>query len=92
MGGYAIHISDKLPETDRFAPPESDEHWFLTKDGLQIILRSLEAREELPSLSEEEVKSKSKSNGLAKSLVCFQALWFIAQCLTRCKCDIACFT
>lgn len=45
-------------------------------------------RDEFPDLSEEDIKSKSKANGLAKGLICFQALWFIAQCLTRRKCVI----
>ncbi|KAF6239334.1 hypothetical protein HO173_002596 [Letharia columbiana] len=40
-------------------------------------------RNVIPNLSEEEIESKSKANGLAKALVCIQALWFIAQCLTR---------
>lgn len=84
MGGLAIHISDKLPKTHRFAPPGSDDHWSLTYHGLEILLKGNDTRDELPNLSEEEIKSKSKANGLAKSLVCLQALWFIAQCLTRC--------
>lgn len=91
MGGFAIHISDRLPETDRFAPPGSDVHWFLTDGGFEMVLKLDEARDELPDLSEEEIKSKSKANGLGKSLVCFQALWFIAQCLTRCKCIMVSF-
>lgn len=84
MGGLAIHISDELAEEDRFAPLGSNEHWSLTNYGLEVLLRRDEGRDELPNLSEEEINSKSKANGLAKSIVCLQALWFIAQCLTRC--------
>ena len=33
--------------------------------------------------SEEDIKDKSKASGLAKTLVCVQALWFCAQCISR---------
>lgn len=37
----------------------------------------------MPNLTEEEINAKSKASGLAKALVCIQALWFIATCITR---------
>ena len=92
IGGLAIHISEELPEEDRFAPLGSNEYWSLTNYGLEMLLKRDEARIKIPNLSKEEINSKSKANGLAKSLVCLQALWFIAQCLTRCMYQGVCTT
>lgn len=38
---------------------------------------------ELPSISLEELKDKSKSDSLLKSIAIFQALWFLIQCVGR---------
>jgi hypothetical protein len=35
------------------------------------------------NISKKDLQDKSKANGLAKSLVCFQAFWFCVQCLAR---------
>ena len=84
MGGFAFEIPENLPKSKRFLPSHRKETWFLDDRFIrdfcyqQNILRDI-----LPDPSEEEMKSKSKSNGLAKALVCTQALWFIAQCITR---------
>lgn len=80
MGGLAIHISKSLPESQRFLPLNASETIFIDQEGLKYLL---EKEPDLLDLSETEIKSKSKANGLAKALVCIQALWFIAQCLTR---------
>ena len=83
MGGLAIHIPDNLPESKRFLPSNNSETWFLTPGAVRHLLRQESTHDDLPDLSTEEIKSKSKANGLAKALVCIQALWFIAQCITR---------
>ena len=80
MGGLAIHISESLPESQKFFPLNTSETVFIGRDALEYLI---EKEPELLDLSEIEIKSKSKANGLAKALVCIQALWFIAQCLTR---------
>ena len=90
MGGLAIHIPDNLPESKRFLPSNNSETWFLTSDGVRHLLEQDSTHGDLPDLSTEEIKSKSKASGLAKALVCIQALWFIAQCITRRKLRI-CF-
>lgn len=41
------------------------------------------APELLPDISEEFIRDKSNANGLAKLLVCLQALWFCMQCILR---------
>lgn len=84
MGGFAFEIPENLPESKKFLPSHQREIWFL-KDRLIGMVSGSNNSELLPDLSEEEVRSKSKANGLAKTLVCIQALWFIAQCITRRK-------
>lgn len=89
MGGLAIHIPGNLSESKKFLPSDDSEIWFITEAGMNFLLKEEGTRrDEFPDLSEEDIKSKSKANGLAKGLICFQALWFIAQCLTRRKCVI----
>ena len=85
MGGLALNIGDDLPESEKFLPSESYGTWFLDTEAIFLLLADDDgARHVLPNLSKEEIKSKSKANGLAKTLVCIQVSWFIAQCLTRC--------
>ncbi len=83
MGGIAFEIPENPPEPKRFLPSDSSETCFITYDGIQLLLEHNIGLEVLPNLSEEEIRSRSKANGIAKALVCVQALWFIAQCLTR---------
>ncbi|KAL9062710.1 MAG: hypothetical protein Q9161_009754 [Pseudevernia consocians] len=81
MGGIAFEISDS--EFEKFLPSKTKEIWFIGGGGIRDLIEDEDGRNIIPNLSEEEIKSKSKANGLAKALVCIQALWFIAQCLTR---------
>ena len=83
MGGLALRVPQDLPESQAFLPPGIQDFWFITRDGLEILLEREVGRAILQSISREEIQSKSKANGLAKTLVCIQALWFIAQCVTR---------
>ena len=86
MGGFAIQIPESLPESKKFLPSDNSETWFLTEAGIHFLLKEeATGSDKVPDLSEEDIKSKSKANGLAKGLICLQALWFIAQCLTRRK-------
>lgn len=81
MGGLALDIPRDLPESEQFVPDGACGTWFITRDGLINLLKM--DKDQMPSLAEEEIKSKSKANGLAKALVCAQALWFLAECVTR---------
>lgn len=83
MGGIAFTIPENLPESKRFLPSNSSETWFVSHDGIRFLLQGENGSMIIPDLSKEDIQSKSKANGLAKALVCIQALWFIAQCLTR---------
>ena len=84
MGGLAIRIPHDLLKSRSFSPSNSSETWFLTGKGIEFLLDAeTHGHSELPDLAEQEIKAKSKANGLAKALVCMQAVWFIAQRLTR---------
>ena len=83
MGGIAFEISES--ESEKFLPSKTKEIWFIGSRDIRDLTELESGREVIPNISEEEIKSKSKANGLAKALVCIQALWFIAQCLTRCE-------
>lgn len=84
MGGLAIRIPATLPESKKFLPPMSRNTWFLDQRGIRYLFDKDDiVLNDIPDLSEEEIKSKSKANGLAKTLVCAQALWFVAQCISR---------
>lgn len=83
MGGLAVHIPNNLPESKKFLPSDESEIWFLTTGGVQHLLKEESTHDDIPDLSQEEIRSKSKASALAKALVCIQALWFIAQCITR---------
>ena len=83
MGGIALEISES--ESEKFLPFKNKEIWFIGTKGIRGLAWLESGREVIPNVSEEEIKSKSKANGLGKNLVCIQALWFIAQCLTRCE-------
>lgn len=82
MGGLALDIPQDLAESEQFVPNWACGTWFITRHGLTSLLRL--DKDRMPSLTEEEIKSKSKANGLAKALVCAQASWFLATCVTRC--------
>ena len=82
MGGYAFDVSnDKKP---RIWPPEVDR---LTPTPLTVlkclISQDKDLRAVVPFLTEEQIWDKSKANGLAKAIVCFQAAWYCTQCIAR---------
>ena len=79
MGGFAFQI----PQSKEFAPFHTEDTIFVSDKGIRSLLKQETSGNSVPNLSELEVKSKSKANGIAKSLVCVQALWFMAQCITR---------
>lgn len=82
MGGYAFDVSKDT--TPRIWPRKVDR---LTPSSIAIfgclVSQDKDLRELLPFLSEEEIWDKSKANGLAKAIVCIQAVWFCTQCIAR---------
>ena len=89
MGGFAFQIPEQIPEhlpkTESFLPSGARERCFLTPECLRFLSKHEASCDAIPDISNEEMRSKSKANGLAKALVCVQTVWFIAQCVTRRK-------
>jgi hypothetical protein len=61
-------------------PPEYNR---LTLTDSGVLFLATYCPEALPDLSCEQINDQSKANGLTKSLICLQALWFCVQCITR---------
>ena len=77
MGGFAF-------DTEKAEPsflPGSRTRFCLTPEGLIEIARKEPAL--LPDISKTEIQDKSKASGLAKFLVCLQAVWYCVQCVDR---------
>lgn len=83
MGGLAVDVPKNLPEAEKFLPEWYNESRCIEPEGISLLLLQEAVRDDFPDITEQEIQSKSKANGLGKALVCVQALWFVAQCLTR---------
>jgi hypothetical protein len=77
MGGIAIDTRT----ASRSFLPRGITRTIITYDGL-IFLADKDPIL-VPDLSQAQILDKSKASGFAKALVCFQALWFSAQVITR---------
>ncbi|PMD12837.1 hypothetical protein NA56DRAFT_739178 [Hyaloscypha hepaticicola] len=77
MGGFAVDSGDS--EID-FMPPGYSRLTIPTK-SLRLIAEEEPAL--IPDISEAQICDKSNANRLAKTLVCFQAMWFCVQCICR---------
>jgi hypothetical protein len=77
MGGFVFDTSD----ADINFLPNSRQRLTLTPRGLLYLLEH--EPDLIPEISEEHIYDKSKASGLAKTLVCLQALWFCVQCIVR---------
>ena len=85
MGGFAFKYPGHIPENERFLPDDSKKTRFLHRTSVVGLIKLSDQNSTQFDLSEEEIKARSKASGLAKTLVCVQAVWYIAQCLTRRK-------
>lgn len=77
MGGFAFTIDSSQT---KFLP-DNTIRTTLTPDGLRFLLHH--EPDALPDITAEQIKDKSKADGLKKTVVCIQALWFCAQCINR---------
>ncbi|KAL8932359.1 MAG: hypothetical protein Q9216_006871, partial [Gyalolechia sp. 2 TL-2023] len=77
MGGFAFTVES----SDTNFLPNDIARTTLTPDGLRFLLHH--EPDALPDITAEQIKDKSKADGLKKTLVCIQALWFCIQCITR---------
>ena len=63
-----------LLHLEKFLPSDTEETCFLTSETVRYLMKQDRWRDDLPNLSKEEIESKSKAGGVAKALVCTQAL------------------
>jgi hypothetical protein len=84
MGGIAF-----APTQNRSKPflPDEFRDKRYTLSLMEVIVVAEECPKLLDPVSDHEIKDKSKSNDLAKAIVCLQASWFIAQCISRLATD-----
>ncbi|KIJ33861.1 hypothetical protein M422DRAFT_182800 [Sphaerobolus stellatus SS14] len=87
MGGFVLHIHrpEDLQTQDTFdiSPPGPGPNGFsvLHYNTLERLMR--EGRLDFPSISEPEIKDKSKSDALGKTVASAQIIWFITQVVAR---------
>jgi hypothetical protein len=85
MGGFHIEVDwEGAPDQERL---EGDVNVFtdgrtLTPTGLKFLFRQ-RVRAHLRSFDENKIKDKSKSDSLAKFLICVQAMWMLIQTIVR---------
>ena len=77
MGGFAFDTSSAA----RPFLPDFRERIVLTVDGLIALAEHWPHL--VPRLSQGDIEDKSKSDGLAKLITCWQATWFCVQCICR---------
>lgn len=77
MGGFVFDFTER-PFT---VLPNGSQKVYLTPNGSLFLGKYFP--EVLPRPSIKFLEDKSKADGLAKTLVCLQALWFSVQCLNR---------
>lgn len=77
MGGFGLKVHHDLnPETY-----DAGEYTTLTPEGVQLLMKC----DLLPTLPKQSVRARSKSDYLAKGLVCVQVAWMLIQTIAR-KC------
>jgi len=79
MGGFAFETSKVLAE-DKFLPGSEDR---VAPSPEAVLFLAEHEPDLLPKLSKADILDKSKADYLTKGLVCLQATWFVAQCITR---------
>lgn len=72
----AVEMGETRSRSHRY--PWTHVHNFYAMMGGFAFSTSL-----IPDLSKDEIRDKSKTDGLAKSLVCLQVGWFFSPCVVR---------
>ena len=77
MGGVVLDVSS----AEKPFLSKRRERLVLTPDGMVMLARH--KPEVIRHISPADIKDKSKSDGLAKLITCWQAIWFCIQCICR---------
>ena len=84
MGGFAFDLGTHSVD---LLPSDQSGRLTLTASGIQLLAAM--NPDMLATISEAEIRDKSKASGLAKALVCVQAAWFCVQCVFRLICGLS---
>ncbi|KAK3321324.1 hypothetical protein B0T19DRAFT_432087 [Cercophora scortea] len=79
MGGFACENSENHADILPF--PDHRKRMTLNVKGL--VLLATTAPDIIPDISAETINDKSKTNHLAKTIVCIQAIYFCVQVISR---------
>jgi len=79
MGGFVFDTSD-VPTGQKFLPGSRDR---VTITPESVLFLAEHRPWLIPDISKAEILDKSNANGLAKAIVCLQAIWFCVQCISR---------
>ncbi|KAI2619668.1 hypothetical protein GGR54DRAFT_123665 [Hypoxylon sp. NC1633] len=91
MGGFVLdttgdHLDQSIREDLRNSLPGArttlSVHYFCNLMRYEFTTKDWIIADAL-KISRQDISDKSKASGLAKTLVCFQALWFCIQCFAR---------
>ena len=80
MGGFVIKVDGSTVEQRKTVSPSSLYH--LTICDI-LALREDSSLEKLPSITEEEINDKSKSDGLVRAIAIVQIAWMALQIIAR---------
>ena len=83
MGGLGIRVTEDFHPDQKQTSDGDREILFMDRFAVEALVNTDPSAALGLMPSEEEIASKSKADGTTKAIVCTQALWFIAQCLTR---------
>lgn len=75
MGGFAFDLRGQSP----FIPGSS--YQTLGPEGVFLLAKT----GLLPDISEQDIRDKSKTDGLGQFITCSQAIWLVIQCVGRFK-------
>jgi hypothetical protein len=78
MGGIAI---DANASGKQFLPDDLNHRYFLSSEAVEEV--AMQRPELLAGITSSQIRDKSKSSLIGKTITCFQAFWFVAQCISR---------
>lgn len=79
MGGLSFDLDDDQSKDFQDFLPQDCQNLTLTPRGVALLA----ACGRLPDISLDDIEDKSKADGIAKALVCIQAIWMIVQVVER---------
>ncbi|RPD60889.1 hypothetical protein L227DRAFT_501145 [Lentinus tigrinus ALCF2SS1-6] len=80
MGGFVLN-DPYVGRSDDHYLPSWQLNGVLTPDGIRFLMQH--APSLIPDLAPDDIRDRSKADGLAKALLVWQVLWFLFNCINR---------